>query len=169
MSNAAPSSEPAAVAPIPEGQPTITPYLSVEGAAEAIAFYTQVFGAQEQSRLPGPDGARLMHAQLRIGNSLLYLSDACPEMGGPRDPKGLGGSPVSIHLYVENVDDTLERAVQAGAAVEMPPADMFWGDRFAKITDPFGHSWSLATRKEVLTEAQIQERFAQFMAQQEKA
>jgi PhnB protein len=145
----------AAVKPIPEGMHTLTPHLICDGASEAIAFYTDAFGAVEQSRLPGPDG-KLMHACLKIGDSMLMLVDemaGCGVLG----PKSLKGSPVSIHLYVTNVDAALEQAVAAGARVIMPLADMFWGDRFAQIEDPFGHRWTMATHQRDVSPEEMQE------------
>jgi len=128
---------------IPEGMPTLTPHLVCAGAAEAIEFYRHAFGAVEAVRMPGPDG-KLMHAMVRIGGSPLMLVDAMPQWG-LLGPDALKGSPVTIHMYVEDVDATIERAVAAGAKVVMPAADQFWGDRYGKIADPFGHQWSIAT------------------------
>jgi PhnB protein len=134
-----------AVKPIPEGMHSLTPHLICAGAADAIRFYTQAFGAIEQFRLPGPEG-RLMHACLKIGDSMLMLVDemaGCSMLG----PRSLKGSPVAIHLYVPNVDAVVAQAEAAGARVTMPAADMFWGDRFAQLEDPFGHRWSVATHQ----------------------
>jgi PhnB protein len=128
---------------LPAGVHTVTPHLVVEGAAQAIDYYKKVFGAQEESRLPGPDG-KLMHASIRIGDSTVMLVDAWPEHGSV-GPKALKGSPVTIHLYVDDVDAVVARAVKAGAKVTMPVADMFWGDRYGQLVDPFGHRWSIAT------------------------
>ncbi len=132
------------VAPIPDGFTAVTPHLVVDDAAAAIAFYTAAFGAEEVLRLPTPDGAHLMHAEVSIGGSRVMLVDTMPEHGS-RSPQSLGGTPVTIHLYVDDVDAVFETAVAAGASVVMPPADMFWGDRYGRVTDPFGHSWSIAT------------------------
>ena len=134
-----------AVKPIPEGMHSVTPHLICAGAAEAITFYTQAFGAVELARLPGPDG-KLMHAMVKIGDSVVMLVDEMPSCGG-FGPTSLKGSPVTLHLYVENVDAAFDRAVAAGARVTMPVADMFWGDRYGRIEDPFGHQWSLATHQ----------------------
>jgi len=131
------------VKPVPDGMHTVTPHLVCEGAADAITFYKQAFGAVELGRLPGPQG-KLMHAMLRIGDSAVMLVDEFPEYGS-FGPKSLKGSPVTIHLYVEDVDATVKRAVAAGAKITMPVDDMFWGDRYGKIEDPFGHHWSVAT------------------------
>jgi uncharacterized glyoxalase superfamily protein PhnB len=134
-----------AVKPIPEGMHSLTPHLICAGAADAIKFYTEAFGAVEQFRLPGPEG-KLMHACVKIGDSMLMLVDEMPgcSMLGPRSLKG---SPVAIHLYVPNVDAVVAQAEAAGARVTMPAADMFWGDRFAQLEDPFGHRWSVATHQ----------------------
>jgi PhnB protein len=131
------------VKPIPEDMHSITPHLVCAGAADAIEFYKKAFGAVEQARLPGP-GGKLMHAMIRIGDSAVMLVDEMPEHGA-FGPKSLKGSPVTIHLYVENADATVERAVKAGAKLTMPVADMFWGDRYGQLEDPFGHHWSVAT------------------------
>jgi uncharacterized glyoxalase superfamily protein PhnB len=128
---------------IPDGSHSVTPHLICAGAADAIEFYKKVFDAVEVMRMPGTQG-RLMHACVRIGDSNVMLVDEMPEWGA-LSPKALKGSPVTIHLYVENVDASIARAVAAGATVAMPAADMFWGDRYGKIIDPFGHHWSLAT------------------------
>jgi uncharacterized glyoxalase superfamily protein PhnB len=122
---------------------TVTPHLVCAGAAEAIEFYKKAFNAVEGGRLPGPNG-RLMHAMIRIEGSAVMLVDEMPEWGA-LGPKSLKGSPVTIHLYVENVDAFVKRAVAAGAKVTMPVADQFWGDRYGKLEDPFGHHWSVAT------------------------
>ncbi|RDK00453.1 VOC family protein [Paraburkholderia lacunae] len=143
------------VKPIPEGMHSLTPYLICANAADAIAFYTKAFNAVEQMRLPGPDG-KVMHASLKIGDSVLMLTDEWPEHRTV-GPKALGGSPVTIHLYVEDVDASFKQAVDAGATVTMPVSDMFWGDRYGQIQDPFGHNWSLATHKRDLTPEQIQQ------------
>jgi PhnB protein len=126
----------------PEGMHSVTPHLICAGAAKAIEFYKEAFGATEQARLPGPDG-RIMHAAILIGDSTVMLMDEMPEWGA-LGPKSLKGSPVTIHLNVDNADRVVERAVKAGAKVTMPVADQFWGDRYGKIEDPFGHHWSVA-------------------------
>ena len=128
---------------IPDGYHTLTPYLVLSDAAKAIEFYKEAFGATEEARLPGPDG-RLMHASVKIGDSQVMLVDEMPEWGA-LGPKSLKGSPVTIHLYVDDVDAFVARAVSAGAKVTMPVADQFWGDRYGKLEDPFGHHWSVAT------------------------
>ncbi len=128
---------------IPEGMHSLTPHLVCRGAAAAIEFYGRAFGAIELFRLPGPDG-RLIHACVRIGDSQLFLVDEMPEHGA-LGPQALKGSPVTIHLQVQDADAVFARAVQAGATVGMPLADMFWGDRYGQVVDPFGHHWSIAT------------------------
>lgn len=143
----------AKVKPIPEGMHTLTPHLVCAGAAQAIDFYTRAFGATEVMRMPGPDG-RLMHASLKVGDSTLMLFDEMPEWGA-LGPKALKGSPVTIHMMVPDVDATFARAVAAGATVKMPVADMFWGDRYGKLADPFGHEWAIATRILDLTPEQM--------------
>ena len=129
--------------PIPQGMHTVTPHLICAEATEAIEFYQKAFGAVELSRMPGKDG-KIMHASLRIGDSVIMLNEEMPQWGS-FGPKHLKGSPVTIHLYVENVDAFFEQAVSAGAKVTMPIDDMFWGDRYGKVEDPFGHQWSIAT------------------------
>jgi PhnB protein len=148
-----------AVKPIPDGMHSLTPHLVCDGAAAAIEFYKQAFGAVEESRLPGPDG-KLVHASVRIGDSPLMLVDEMPGMG-VQSPKSLKGSPVTIHLYVPDADATFARAVAAGATAVMPPADMFWGDRYGVLKDPFGHSWSIATHQRDLTPEEIARNMAQ--------
>jgi uncharacterized glyoxalase superfamily protein PhnB len=143
-----------AVKAVPEGQHTITPHLVARDAARAIEFYKNAFGATEDGRMNDPRSGKILHAQLTIGDSKLYLHDEMCEMGA-RSPLTIGGSAVTIHLYVGDVDVTVARAVEAGATVTMPVADMFWGDRYGKLVDPFGHEWSVATHIEDLTPAQM--------------
>jgi uncharacterized glyoxalase superfamily protein PhnB len=135
-----------AVSPIPEGFRTVTPTLTVHAAAEAIEFYVRAFGATEIDRATSPDGSKIMHATIQIGDSRLMLNDEFPEMNC-KGPLALGGAPAGMFLYVEDADALFDRAVAAGATVVMPLADMFWGDRFGTVTDPYGHVWSIATRK----------------------
>jgi uncharacterized glyoxalase superfamily protein PhnB len=152
--------------PIPAGQHAITPHLVIKGAAEAIEFYKRAFDAEEICRMPFPGGnghVKLGHAELKISDSRLFLADEFPAQGSV-GPSG-GTSPVTIHLYVTDADATFARAVEAGATVAMPLADMFWGDRFGKLIDPFGHHWSIAEHLEDLTPAQMQERMAAFTGQ----
>lgn len=131
------------VKPIPENHHTLTPFLTVRDAARAIEFYKQAFGAKERGVMKGPDG-KVMHAELMIGDSIIMLSDEFPEFGAV-SPQTLGGSPMGLHIYVDGVDAAFDRAVQAGAQVEMPVMEQFWGDRYGRLKDPFGHKWSIAT------------------------
>jgi uncharacterized glyoxalase superfamily protein PhnB len=151
-----------AVRPIPEGYRTVTPHLVCEQASEAIAFYKKAFGAIEIARLPGPDG-KIMHAELRIGDSPIMLAQDFPEFGS-LGPLALKGTPVVIHLYVEDADAVWARALDAGARPTMPLSDMFWGDRYGQVVDPFGHRWSIATHKQDLTPEQIMEGMNKMMA-----
>ena len=148
--------------PIPEGMHSLTPHLVCAGAADAIDFYKRAFDATEQARMPGPDG-KLMHAAVKIGDSTLMLVDENPQWGA-LGPKALKGSPVTIHLYVPDVDATVAQAVAAGARVTMPVADMFWGDRYGQLEDPFGHRWSVATHMRDLTSEEIREGMAKMGA-----
>jgi uncharacterized glyoxalase superfamily protein PhnB len=146
------------VKPVPEGCHTVTPYLIIRGAAQAIDFYKKAFGAVEIFRMPGPGGA-IMHAELKIGDSTVMLADENPQWGS-QSPQALNGSPVYLFLYVEDVDKLFQQAVAAGATVRMPPADMFWGDRFGQVADPFGHVWSMATHKEDVAPEEMEKRAA---------
>ena len=141
---------------IPEGYHSVTPYLIIKGAAEAIEFYKKALGATERMRMPQPDG-RIGHAELQIGDSAVMLADECPEMNA-RSPKSIGGSPVTIHLYVEDVDKVASKAVAAGAKEIAPVKDQFYGDRAGKFEDPFGHLWYISTHKEDLSPEEIQKR-----------
>lgn len=143
------------VKPVPDGMHTVTPHLVCAGAADAIEFYKKAFNAKEEARLPGPQG-RLMHGMVRIEGSAVMLVDEMPEHGA-LGPKSLKGSPVTIHLYVQDVDAFVRRAVDAGAKVTMPAADMFWGDRYAQLEDPFGHHWSVATHVRDLSPEEMQQ------------
>ena len=153
---------------VPEGCHTVTPYLMVRGADRAIEFYKRAFGAEELMRMPGPDDKSIMHAEIKIGDSRISLSEEFPDMGC-RSPESLGGTASSLHLYVEDVDAAFKRAVSAGAQVKMPVADMFWGDRFGKLIDPFGHEWGMATHTEDRTPEEIRERANAFFAQMAKS
>lgn len=146
---------------IPPGYHSVTPYLVLSDASRAIDFYKQAFGAKELSRM-GTPGGKIGHAELKIGDSVIMLSD---EMMGNRSPQSLGGSPVSIFLYVEDVDSVFNQAVKAGAKSDAPPADMFWGDRYGKLTDPFGHLWGLATHIEDVAPQEMEKRAKAAMAQ----
>lgn len=146
------------VKPVPDGYHTATPYLTVRGAAEAIDFYQRAFDAQELFRMPGPNG-KIMHAEITVGDSHIMLADESAASGS-QAPPALGGTPCSIFLYVEDVDKTFKQAVKAGAKETLPVQDMFWGDRFGRLTDPFGHKWMLATHIEDVSPAEIEERMA---------
>jgi uncharacterized glyoxalase superfamily protein PhnB len=146
-----------AVEAIPEPYRSVTPHLKIKGAVAAIEFYKQAFGAEELSRIPMPDG-RVAHAEIRIGDSVIFLADEMPEYGA-FGPSGQG-SPVSIHLYVEDCDAVFARAQNAGAKATMPLSDMFWGDRYGKLMDPFGHEWSVATHKEDVPPEELARRMA---------
>jgi PhnB protein len=147
-----------AVKHVPEGLHTITAHLICEGAADAIDFYKKAFDAVELIRMPGPNG-KVMHAQLRIGDSIIMLADSFPE--GGRGPKALNGSPVYLHMYVPDVDTTFAQAVAAGAISKMPVTDMFWGDRYGQLADPFGHNWAIATHTRDVTPEQMQQAMQQ--------
>jgi PhnB protein len=151
---------------VPEGYHTLTPHLVVHGAAQAIEFYKKAFGAKELRRSPGP-GGKLMHAELQIGNSRLMLNDDFPEMGAV-SPQALKGTPVTIHIYVEDADAMFQQAVKAGAKVLMDLADQFWGDRYGVVTDPFGHHWSIGSHIKDLTPEELQKAGAAAMAQMGK-
>jgi PhnB protein len=144
---------------IPAGMHSVTPHLICAAAAAAIEFYKKAFNAEEMARLPAPDG-KLMHAAIRIGDSTVMLVDESPDWGC-FGPKSLKGSPVTIHLYVEDVDAVVEQAVRAGAKITMPVEDMFWGDRYGKLEDPFGHQWSVATHLREVTPEELKEAMAQ--------
>jgi len=151
-----------ATKPIPEGYHTVTPYLAVDDAAKAIEYYTKAFGAKERLRMKAPDG-KIGHAEIEIGDSLVMLSDPFPQ-ASTKPPKELGGTTSSVFLYVEDVDAIVKQAVDTGATITMEVADQFWGDRFGSVTDPFGHTWSIATHIEDLTEEEIAERGKAAMA-----
>ena len=141
---------------IPQGFHTATPYLTVTDGARAIDFYKRAFGAEERFRMDAPDG-KIGHAELKIGDSIIMLSDEMPQ-GCCRSPQALGGTAVNIFLYLKDVDRVFQQAVAAGAKVAMPVSDMFWGDRFGQVTDPFGHSWSLATHREDVQPEELRKR-----------
>ena len=145
-----------AVKPIPEGYHSITPYLIVDGAARAIEFYEKAFGAEEKFRMPQPDG-RIGHAELKIGDSIVMLADENMQMG-IRGPKSVGGTPMMLMLYVNDVDKVFARAVEAGASVERPLANQFYGDRTGGVVDPFGHKWYLATHVEDVAPDELERR-----------
>lgn len=143
---------------IPEGYYSLTPYLVTKGAADAIEFYKKAFGAEELMRMPGP-GGRIMHAELKIGNSILMLSDENPERGY-LSPTTIGGAGCSVMLYTDDVDATFKSALAAGATEDMAPMDMFWGDRMGNLKDPFGHNWAIATHKEDVSPEEMEKRMA---------
>lgn len=145
------------VSPIPEGFHTVTPHLIIKNAEKAIDFYKKAFGAEERFRMPGPDG-KLMHAEIQIGSSILMIAEENAQWGcfGPKE-----SSPITIHLYVHDCDATIKRAQAAGATLTMPPDNMFWGDRYGKVKDPFGHHWSVATHIADPTPQEMQKAMAQ--------
>jgi PhnB protein len=147
------------VQPVPEGYPTVSPYLAVDGAAAAIDFYKDIFGATERMRMGGPDG-KIGHAELSIGNSIVMLADEYPDMNH-HSPKKYGGSPVTISVYVADVDDVAERAVAAGAKLTRPLENQFYGDRVCAIEDPFGHAWHIATHIEDVPPEEMERRAAE--------
>ena len=147
---------PSKVKPVPDGHHTVAPYLAIKNAVSALEFYQKAFGAKETYRLVLPDG-RLGHAEIRLGDSLIMLADEFPEFGG-KAPETLGGSPVSIHLYVEDVDAFVKRAVAEGARLVKPVADQFYGDRSGQLEDPYGHLWWVATHKEDVAPEEMQKR-----------
>jgi PhnB protein len=149
--------------PIPDGYHTVTPALTVKNGAEAIEFYKRALGANELMRFAGPDG-KLMHAEIEIGNSKIMLGEEMP-VQGCRAPASVGAASSSLYLYVEDVDKSFRRAVEAGAKAMMPPTDMFWGDRFGQIEDPSGHRWGLATHKEDPSPEEMARRQKEFFAQ----
>jgi PhnB protein len=140
---------------------TLTPAIAVRNAAGAIEFYKQAFGAEEHGRSLAPDGTRILHAVLRFGESYLMLSDEFPEFGGCKAPQSLGGTTSTLHLNVADADVSFQRAVDAGATVTMPLDNMFWGDRYGKLVDPFGHEWSIGAHIEDVSEEEMQRRMQQ--------
>ena len=147
---------------IPDGYHTVTPVLTVRNGVKAVEFYKRAFGAREVFRMDGPDG-KLMHAELKIGDSTIMLGEENPQWGC-QSPESLKGTPVSLYLYVPDADAAFAQATAAGAKALKPVDDMFWGDRQGEVTDPFGHRWSLATHKEDLTPEQISQRAQEFFA-----
>jgi PhnB protein len=150
------------VKPIPDGYHSAQPYLAVDDAAKAIDWYKQALGATERFRMDGPGGT-VGHAELEIGDSVIMLSDPFPQ-ASTKPPKELGGTSSSVMLYVEDVDATVKQAVDAGATVTMEVGDQFWGDRMGSFSDPFGHSWSIATHVEDVSPEEMEKRSAEFMA-----
>ena len=151
----------AKVKPIPDGYHSLTPGLIVKGGKKAIEFYKAAFGAKELGVMYHLDGRSIMHAELQIGDSRFFLGDESKEMGALAPPT-IGGTPVTLNIYTEDCDAMIKRAVAAGATVKMPAADMFWGDRYGKVIDPFGHHWGIATHKEDLTPEQMDKRRIEF-------
>jgi PhnB protein len=149
------------VRPIPEGYPQVTPYLIVDDASAAIDFYSNVFGAKERVRMPAPEG-KIGHAELQLGDSLIMLADEFPDMGN-RGPRSVGGSPVTVSVYTEDVDDVHERALKAGAKELRPVENQFYGDRAGQFEDPFGHRWSVATHVEDVPADEMERRVAEMM------
>lgn len=150
------------VKPIPDGYPRVIPYLSVDGATDAIDFYAKVFGAKERLRMDAPNG-KIGHAELQIGDSVVMLADAFPEMGG-QSPKSIGGTPVTVMVYVDDVDDVFGRAIRAGATSERPVENHFYGDRAGQFEDPFGHKWFVATHVEDVSPEEMAKRAAVAMS-----
>lgn len=151
----------ASVDPIPAGYPRVTPYLCIAGASAAIDFYTSVLGATERLRMPGPGGT-IGHAEVQLGDSLVMLSDEMPDMGAV-GPKSLGGTPVTLSVYVDDVDATFDRAIAAGATPLRAVEDQFYGDRSGQFEDPFGHRWNVASHVEDVSPEEMERRMAEFM------
>jgi uncharacterized glyoxalase superfamily protein PhnB len=152
---------------VPEGYRTITPHLTVRNGSEAIEFYKRAFGAKELRRASGPDGKSIMHAELQVGDSRFFINDEAPQMGA-MSPLALKGTAATIHLYVEDVDKLYQQAVKAGAQVVMPLADQFWGDRYALVTDPSGHRWSMASHVKDMTQEEMAKAAAAAFSQMSK-
>ena len=155
------------VKPVPDGYHTLTPFLTVRDAVKAIDFYKQAFGATERGVMKGPDG-KVMHAELMIGNSIIMLSDEFPEFGA-LSPQSTGGAGMCLHIYLDGVDAAFDRAVKAGAEVEMPVMDQFWGDRYGKLKDPFGHKWSIATHTKDLSLDEMKQGMDEAMSKMPKS
>jgi PhnB protein len=154
----------AAVKPIPDNYPRVTAYLAIDGASDAIEFYKKIFGAQERFRMPQPDGT-IGHAEIQLGDSVIMMSDAFPEMGVV-DPKKLGGTPITLSVYVEDVDTTFANAIKAGAKQVQPVEDKFYGDRAGQFEDPWGHRWNVMTHVEDVSPEEMEKRAATFAAGQ---
>jgi PhnB protein len=162
---------PKKVKPIPDGYHTVTPYLVLDDCAKAIEFYKKAFGAEESLRMPGP-GGKIPHAEIRVGDSVIMMSDEMPPMPGQpgtyRSPKTAGLSTAALFMYVKDTDASFDRAVKAGCTVRQKPIDMFWGDRFGQVIDPFGHSWSMATHKEDVSPQEMAKRQQEFVAKMQQ-
>jgi PhnB protein len=154
----------AAVKPIPDNYPRVSAYLAIDGASDAIDFYKRIFGAQERMRMPGPDG-RIGHAEIQIGDSVIMMADPFPEMGVV-DPKKLGGTPITMYVYVEDVDATFDNAIKAGAKQLDAVEDKFYGDRSGQFEDPWGHRWGVTSHIEDVSPEEMQKRMAAFSAEQ---
>lgn len=154
----------AQVNPIPEGFSTITPHMVIRNASDAIEFYKKAFGAEEIMRMPGPDGNSIMHAEIKIGNSMIMIVDERPDMTKVVSPQKLGGSTVGLTIYCEDADALFQRAIDAGATEMMKPMDMFWGDRYSKVVDPFGHVWEVCTHIEDVSPEECGKRAVDFFA-----
>ncbi len=155
------------VKPVPDGYHTLTPFLTVRDAARAIEFYKNAFGAVDRGAMKGPDG-KIMHAEMVIGDSIIMLSDEFPEFG-TLSPQSTGGAGMGLHIYLDGVDAAFDRAVKAGAEVEMPVMDQFWGDRYGKLKDPFGHHWSIATHTKDLSLDEMKQGMNDAMAKMPKS
>ncbi|WP_257459605.1 VOC family protein [Archangium lipolyticum] len=162
VASKAPAKRRAKVPPIPKGYHVITPSLVVRGAAQAIEFYKKAFGAKDLNRMTGPDG-KVLHAEIKIGDSIVMLGDEFPNMGA-KSPESVGGTSSSLLIYTRDVDALFNQAVAAGAKVAMPVSDMFWGDRYGTVIDPFGHQWQLATHKENVSSKEMARRAAAAMS-----
>jgi len=160
---------PGKVKAIPDGFHSLTPHLTVSNAAQAIEFYKQAFGATVLHMAPAPGGKKIMHAALKVGDSMLMLNDEFPEWGGSVGPQPGASTGFAINLYVEDIDTVFQRAISAGATSKMPPADMFWGDRYGQLVDPFGHRWALATHVKDMTQEEMQAAQEAAMAQMKKS
>jgi len=154
------------VKPVPDGYHTLTPFLTVRDAARAIEFYKQAFGAEERGVAKDPTG-KVMHAELKIGDSIIMLSDEYPEFGS-LSPQSIGGSGMGLHIYLDGVDAAFDRAVKAGAQVEMPVMDQFWGDRYGRLSDPFGHKWSIGTHVRDMSQDEIKKGMDEALAKTEE-
>jgi uncharacterized glyoxalase superfamily protein PhnB len=158
---------PASVKPIPEGFHTVTPTLTLKGAADAIEFYKKALGAQELMRMNNPDGT-IGHAEIKIGDSIIFINDEMPMPGCARSPQTLGGFTGTLYLYVEDVDKAFQRALAAGGKETSPVTEMFWGDRHGSFVDPFGHAWNLSTRTRNLSQQEVEAGAKKFMAQMQQ-
>jgi PhnB protein len=154
------------VNPIPKGYHSITPGLAIRNADQAIEFYKKAFGAKEKMRMPGPDG-KIMHAEIHIGDSAIYIGEEMPLMGH-HSPQSLNGTTANLHIYVKNADKVFEQAVTAGATVVMPMEDAFWGDRYGQLQDPFGHRWGVATHKKDLSEKEMRKTAQEFFSKMDQ-